>query len=164
MKTSTGKINLAATLPVALCMLEAVRDVHEETGRRVGFKAAGGVRQAKQAVQHLALVHETLGPDWLTPDLYRIGASSSLTTSSCNSARRRPACTSLPTTSRSTDRRTKILTFVTNLAHLRDTFAPIFCPTQKGGGWVVGRTVTVARRPALPGSAPAVATQRSLDV
>ena len=77
-KTSTGKINPAATLPVALCMLEAVRDVHEETGRRIGFKAAGGVRQAKQAVQHLVLVHETLGPAWLTPDLYRIGASSLL--------------------------------------------------------------------------------------
>src|SRR5437764_13801019 len=77
-KTSTGKINPAATLPVALCMLEAVRDVYEETGRRVGFKAAGGIRQAKQAVQHLVLVHETLGPDWLTPDLYRLGASSLL--------------------------------------------------------------------------------------
>jgi deoxyribose-phosphate aldolase len=77
-KTSTGKVSPAATLPVALCMLEAVRDVHHETGRRVGFKAAGGVRQAKQAVQHLVLVHETLGPDWLTPDLYRIGASSLL--------------------------------------------------------------------------------------
>jgi deoxyribose-phosphate aldolase len=77
-KTSTGKINPAATLPVALCMLEAVRDVHEETGRRIGFKAAGGVRQAKQAIQHLILVHETLGPDWLTPDLYRLGASSLL--------------------------------------------------------------------------------------
>jgi deoxyribose-phosphate aldolase len=77
-KTSTGKIDPAATLPVALCMLEAVRDVHEETGRRIGFKAAGGVREAKQAIQHLILVHETLGPDWLTPDLYRIGASSLL--------------------------------------------------------------------------------------
>jgi len=77
-KTSTGKISPAATLPVALCMLEAVRDVHEETGRRVGFKAAGGIRHAKQAVQHLVLVHETLGPDWLTPDLYRLGASSLL--------------------------------------------------------------------------------------
>jgi deoxyribose-phosphate aldolase len=77
-KTSTGKINPAATLPVALCMLEAVRDVYEETGRRVGFKAAGGIRQAKQAVQHLVVVHETLGPDWLTPDLYRLGASSLL--------------------------------------------------------------------------------------
>jgi deoxyribose-phosphate aldolase len=77
-KTSTGKISPAATLPVALCMLEAVRDAYEETGRRVGFKAAGGIRQAKQAVQHLVLVHETLGPDWLTPDLYRLGASSLL--------------------------------------------------------------------------------------
>src|SRR5437660_10877631 len=57
-KTSTGKISPAATLPVALCMLEAIRDVYEETGRRVGFKAAGGMRQAKQAVQHLVLVHE----------------------------------------------------------------------------------------------------------
>ncbi len=74
-KTSTGKINPAATLPVALCMLEAIRDVHEETGRNIGFKAAGGIRQAKQAVQHLVLVHETLGPEWLTPDLYRLGAS-----------------------------------------------------------------------------------------
>jgi len=77
-KTSTGKISPAATLPVALCMLEAVRDVYAETGRRVGFKAAGGIRQAKQAVQHLVLVHETLGPEWLTPDLYRLGASSLL--------------------------------------------------------------------------------------
>src|SRR5215475_2866575 len=77
-KTSTGKISPAATLPVALCMLEAIRDVYEETGRRVGFKAAGGIREAKQAVQHLVLVHETLGPEWLTPDLYRLGASSLL--------------------------------------------------------------------------------------
>jgi len=77
-KTSTGKVSPAATLPVALCMLEAVRDVYEETGRRVGFKAAGGIRQAKQAVQHLVVVHETLGADWLTPDLYRLGASSLL--------------------------------------------------------------------------------------
>jgi deoxyribose-phosphate aldolase len=77
-KTSTGKICPGAHLPVALCMLEAIRDVYEETGRRVGFKAAGGIRQAKQAVQHLVLVHETLGPDWLTPELYRLGASSLL--------------------------------------------------------------------------------------
>jgi deoxyribose-phosphate aldolase len=77
-KTSTGKINPAATLPVALCMLETVRDVYEHTGRRVGFKAAGGIRQAKQAIQHLVLVHETLGPEWLSPDLYRLGASSLL--------------------------------------------------------------------------------------
>jgi deoxyribose-phosphate aldolase len=77
-KTSTGKIQPAATLPVTLVMLEAVRDVYEETGRRVGVKAAGGVRHAKQAVQHLVLVNETLGPEWLTPDLFRLGASSLL--------------------------------------------------------------------------------------
>ena len=77
-KTSTGKIQPAATLPVTLVMLEAVRDVYEETGRKVGVKPAGGVRQAKQAVQHLVVVNETLGPDWLTPDLFRLGASSLL--------------------------------------------------------------------------------------
>jgi deoxyribose-phosphate aldolase len=77
-KTSTGKLPSSATLPVALVMLEAIRDVYDETGRRVGFKPAGGIRNAKQAVQHLILTHETLGVDWLTPDLYRFGASSLL--------------------------------------------------------------------------------------
>ena len=77
-KTSTGKISPAATLPVALVMLEAIRDVHDETGRKIGFKPAGGIRTAKQAVQHLVLVHETVGPDWMTPDLHRFGASSLL--------------------------------------------------------------------------------------
>src|SRR5256714_6815610 len=77
-KTSTGKLASAATLPVALVMLEAIRDVYEETGRMVGMKPAGGIRNAKQAVQHLVIVHETLGPEWLTPDLYRLGASSLL--------------------------------------------------------------------------------------
>ena len=77
-KTSTGKLPSAATLPVTLVMLEAVRDLYEETGRRVGVKAAGGIRNAKQAVQYLVLVHETLGLDWLTPDLFRLGASSLL--------------------------------------------------------------------------------------
>ena len=77
-KTSTGKVQPAATLPVALVMLEAIRDVYEETGRKVGFKPAGGIRQAKQAWQHLVLVHETLGPEWLTPDLFRLGASTLL--------------------------------------------------------------------------------------
>ena len=77
-KTSTGKLPSAATLPVALVMLEAIRDVHDETGRMVGFKPAGGIRASKQAVQHLVLLHETLGPKWLTPDLYRLGASSLL--------------------------------------------------------------------------------------
>ncbi|MBD0349378.1 MAG: deoxyribose-phosphate aldolase [Thermoleophilia bacterium] len=77
-KTSTGKISPAATLPVTLVLLEAVRDVYDETGRQVGVKAAGGVREAKQAVQYLVLVHETLGADWLTPELFRLGASSLL--------------------------------------------------------------------------------------
>jgi len=77
-KTSTGKVATNATLPVALCMLEVIRDVYEETGRAVGMKVAGGVRQAKQAVQYLVQVHETLGIAWLTPDRYRIGASTLL--------------------------------------------------------------------------------------
>jgi deoxyribose-phosphate aldolase len=77
-KTSTGKLPSAATLPVTLVMLEAIRDVFEETGRRVGMKPAGGIRQAKQAVQYLVQLHETLGPEWLTPDLYRLGASTLL--------------------------------------------------------------------------------------
>jgi deoxyribose-phosphate aldolase len=73
-KTSTGKVGTNATLPVALCMLEAIRD----SGRRVGFKAAGGVRTAKQGWQYLVVAQETLGPDWLDPSLFRIGASSML--------------------------------------------------------------------------------------
>ncbi len=77
-KTSTGKLPSSATLPVTLVMLEAIRDVYEETGRRVGMKAAGGIRQAKQAVQYLVQLHETLGLEWLTPDLYRLGASTLL--------------------------------------------------------------------------------------
>jgi deoxyribose-phosphate aldolase len=77
-KTSTGKLPKAATLPVLLCMLEAIRDVHDETGRVVGMKPAGGIRTAKQAIQNLVIVNETLGPDWLTPDRFRLGASSLL--------------------------------------------------------------------------------------
>jgi deoxyribose-phosphate aldolase len=77
-KTATGKLATSATPPVCLAMLEAIRDVHEETGRAVGFKAAGGIRTAKQAIQLLVMVQETLGPDWLTPDRFRIGASSLL--------------------------------------------------------------------------------------
>jgi len=77
-KTSTGKIQPAATLPVTLVMLEAIRDVYEETGRRFGMKPAGGIRRAKQAVQYLVVLYETLGPEWLTPDLFRFGASSLL--------------------------------------------------------------------------------------
>src|SRR5919201_211854 len=71
-KTSTGKLPGAATLPVTLCMLEAIRDVYEETGRMIGMKPAGGIRQAKQAVQDLVQLHQTLRAGWLTPDLYRL--------------------------------------------------------------------------------------------
>ncbi|MBA3524563.1 MAG: deoxyribose-phosphate aldolase, partial [Geodermatophilaceae bacterium] len=78
-KTSTGKINPAATLPVLLVMLEAVRDFRAATGRQVGVKPAGGIRTTKDAVKHLVMVNETVGPDWLSPDWFRIGASSLLT-------------------------------------------------------------------------------------
>ena len=77
-KTSTGKIGVNATLPNALCMMEAARDVHRQTGRKVGVKVAGGVRRAKQSLQYLVLLYETLGPEWMTPELFRIGASSLL--------------------------------------------------------------------------------------
>ena len=77
-KTSTGKISPAATLPVTLCMLEAIRDVHDETGLVIGMKPAGGIRTAKQAIQYLCVLHETLGLEWMTPDLFRFGASSLL--------------------------------------------------------------------------------------
>jgi deoxyribose-phosphate aldolase len=74
-KTSTGKISPAATMPVTLVMLEAIRDFFYETGIRVGMKPAGGIRNAKQALHYLVMVKETLGDDWLTPDLFRFGAS-----------------------------------------------------------------------------------------
>ena len=77
-KTSTGKVGVNATLPTALCMLEAIRDFHHETGRRVGFKAAGGIKTAKQGWQYLVVAQETVGPEWLDPSLFRIGASSML--------------------------------------------------------------------------------------
>jgi deoxyribose-phosphate aldolase len=77
-KTSTGKTGVGATLPVALCMMEAARDFFLETGRRVGIKVAGGIRQSKQAVQYLVLLYETLGGEWMTPELFRIGASTLL--------------------------------------------------------------------------------------
>ena len=75
-KTSTGKVSPAATLPVTLVMLEAIREHWNRTGKVVGMKPAGGIRTAKEAIQYLVLVHETLGPDWLTPDRFRFGASS----------------------------------------------------------------------------------------
>ena len=75
-KTSTGKVKPAATLPVTLVMLEAIRDFHQRTGRKCGMKPAGGIRNAKTAIQYLIVLNETLGRDWMTPDLFRIGASS----------------------------------------------------------------------------------------
>ena len=77
-KTSTGKISPAATLPVTLVMLEACRDWHDITGVRIGMKPAGGIRTTKDAMKYLVLVNETVGTEWLTPDLFRLGASSLL--------------------------------------------------------------------------------------
>ncbi|HKF77683.1 MAG TPA: deoxyribose-phosphate aldolase [Candidatus Dormibacteraeota bacterium] len=77
-KTSTGKVQPAATLPVSLVMMEAIRDFHRETGRAVGFKPAGGIRTAKQAIAYLVLLWETLGPGWMTPERFRLGASTLL--------------------------------------------------------------------------------------
>ncbi len=77
-KTSTGKISPAATPPVTLVMLEAVRDFHDATGRLIGVKAAGGIRTSKDAIKYLVLVNETVGDAWLTPDLFRFGASTLL--------------------------------------------------------------------------------------
>ena len=75
-KTSTGKINPSATPVVVLTMLEAIRDHYLQTGYKIGMKPAGGVSTAKQGIQYLVMVRETLGQAWLTPDLFRIGASS----------------------------------------------------------------------------------------
>ena len=77
-KTSTGKIAPAATLPVTLVMLEAVRDFRATTGRQVGVKPAGGIRTTKDAIKYLVLVNETVGADWMDPDWFRLGASSVL--------------------------------------------------------------------------------------
>ena len=77
-KTSTGKVTPAATAPVVLVMLEAVRDYFALTGSRVGVKPAGGIRTTKDAIKQLVLVNETVGPNWLTPNLFRLGASALL--------------------------------------------------------------------------------------
>ena len=77
-KTSTGKVQPAATLPVTLVMLEAVRDFREQTGRQIGVKPAGGIRTAKDAIKYLVTVNEVAGPDWLDPDWFRFGASTLL--------------------------------------------------------------------------------------
>jgi deoxyribose-phosphate aldolase len=77
-KTSTGKVTVSATSPVALVMLEAVRDFAESTGQVVGVKVAGGIRTTKDAIRYLVLVNETVGSSWLSPDRFRFGASSLL--------------------------------------------------------------------------------------
>ena len=77
-KTSTGKISPAATAPVVLVMLEAVRDFYDLSGQRIGVKPAGGIRNTKDAIKQLVLVNETAGPEWLNPTLFRIGASALL--------------------------------------------------------------------------------------
>ncbi len=77
-KTSTGKVSPAATLPVTLLMLEVVRDWHRLTGQQIGVKPAGGIRTSKDAIKYLVTVAETVGEDWLTPELFRFGASSLL--------------------------------------------------------------------------------------
>ena len=77
-KTSTGKIQPAATLPVTLIMLEAVRDFRDTTGTMIGVKPAGGIRTSKDAIRYLVLINETAGTDWLDPDWFRLGASSLL--------------------------------------------------------------------------------------
>jgi deoxyribose-phosphate aldolase len=77
-KTSTGKVAPAATPPVVLVMLEAVKDFHTMTQRRIGVKPAGGIRNTKDAIKQLVLVNETAGSEWLTPEYFRIGASALL--------------------------------------------------------------------------------------
>ena len=77
-KTSTGKVSPAATMPVTLVMLQAIADYYEATGKKIGMKPAGGIKTAKQAIHYLCMVNETLGSKWLTPDLFRFGASSLL--------------------------------------------------------------------------------------
>jgi deoxyribose-phosphate aldolase len=77
-KTSTGKVQPASTLPVTLVMLEAIRDFYQQTGRAVGMKPAGGIRTSREAISYLTVLYETLGPDWMTPERFRFGASSLL--------------------------------------------------------------------------------------
>jgi deoxyribose-phosphate aldolase len=75
-KTSTGKVQPAATLPVTLVMLEAIRDFYYETGKKIGMKPAGGIATAKLAINYLVVLSETLGEDWMNADMFRFGASS----------------------------------------------------------------------------------------
>jgi deoxyribose-phosphate aldolase len=75
-KTSTGKVQPAATLPVTLVMLEAIRDFYYREGKKIGMKPAGGISTSKLAIQYLVMLRETLGEAWMNPDLFRFGASS----------------------------------------------------------------------------------------
>ena len=77
-KTSTGKVTVNATIPITMLMLQAVRDWYDQTGIRIGVKPAGGIKTAKDAMKYLVVVKETAGEEWLTPDLFRFGASSLL--------------------------------------------------------------------------------------
>lgn len=77
-KTSTGKVSPAATLPVTLVMLESIRDFHDATGAMIGMKPAGGIKTSKDAIKYLVVLNETLGTEWMTPELFRFGASSLL--------------------------------------------------------------------------------------
>ncbi len=74
-KTSTGKVTPAATLPVTLVMLQAIKDFEKRTGKKIGMKPAGGIRTSKQAIQYLCMVNEVMGPDWMNPQMFRFGAS-----------------------------------------------------------------------------------------
>ncbi|MCU1229569.1 MAG: deoC [Acidobacteria bacterium] len=77
-KTSTGKVGTNATLPVTLVMLEAIRDFHHATGKKIGMKPAGGISNAKLALAYLVLLYETMGSEWMNPDMFRFGASTLL--------------------------------------------------------------------------------------
>ena len=77
-KTSTGKESVNATIPVSLVMIRAIRDYHERTGFRVGYKPAGGISKAKDALTYLAMMKDELGDRWTQPDMFRFGASSLL--------------------------------------------------------------------------------------
>ena len=77
-RTSTGKVAVNATLPVTLVMLEAIRDFYHATGKKIGMKPAGGIGNAKLSLAYLVVLYETLGGEWMNPDMFRFGASSLL--------------------------------------------------------------------------------------
>ena len=105
-KTSTGKVTPAATLPVTLVMLEAIRDFERRTGRAVGMKPAGGIRTSKEAIAYLTVLYETLGPRWMTPDLLPLRSQHPAQRRAHAAAQgTRPAATPAATTSRSIEAR-----------------------------------------------------------